>query len=101
VTFTIANASLEDLDLIVAFRIEASRWLARLGTDQWADPFPKTGINLRASILADESWIAWDQSRPVATITVTTWGSRNSGHPMNLPSQRSTQADGRTRVRGH
>lgn len=73
-TFTIANATLEDLDLIVAFRIEASRWLGRLGTDQWADPFPKAGINLRDSILSDESWIVWNGSTPAATITVTMWG---------------------------
>jgi hypothetical protein len=71
---TVANATLEDLDLIVAFRIEASRWLGRLGTDQWADPFPRTGIDLRRSIMAHESWIVWDRSTPAATITVTTWG---------------------------
>jgi hypothetical protein len=74
VILTVANATLEDLDLIVAFRIEASRWLGRLGTDQWADPYPRQRIDLRRSIMADESWIVWDRTTPAATITVTTWG---------------------------
>jgi hypothetical protein len=74
VSFTIAPAALEDEPLIIAFRIEASRWLAQLGTDQWANPFPPEGIDLRAAIRAGETWIAWDRSTPAATITVTTWG---------------------------
>jgi GNAT superfamily N-acetyltransferase len=61
-----------DLDAILAFRADAAAWLRRRGIDQWSNPFPPEGI--LATIQAGATWMVWDDSTAVATITVTRGG---------------------------
>lgn len=64
------QAELADLHRLLRFRTDAAAWLAPLGTDQWALPFPAE--NIIRSIQAGEVYIAREtpQSEAAATITL-------------------------------
>jgi GNAT superfamily N-acetyltransferase len=68
----LAPARPADVDILLAFRAEAAAWLRERGSDQWSTPFPRD--ELLARIRAGETWIVWDDDRPAATVTITTWG---------------------------
>jgi GNAT superfamily N-acetyltransferase len=70
----IRRATLEDLDTILTWRAEAVAWLAERGIDQWTyptDPPYPTKDRAIETIAAQQTWMAWDHSTPVGTITVT------------------------------
>ncbi len=72
----VAPAMLDDLGLLIAFRDEASRWLAARGIDQWTRPWPTEDLMAKGmlrNIRAGETFIVWDDGRPAATITVDRW----------------------------
>jgi GNAT superfamily N-acetyltransferase len=75
----IAPAAPEDLNLLIAFRDEAARWLAARGIDQWREPYPTEDLmeeGMLRSIRAGETFIIWDDDgTPVATITVDRWAN--------------------------
>jgi len=74
----IAPATRDDLRTLVAFRDEAHRWLASRGIDQWAEPWPTEDLMVEGmlrNIEASETFIAWDNRTPAATITVDTWAN--------------------------
>lgn len=63
----------EDVDEVMRLRAGASRWLASIGSDQWARPWP-TEQEMRAaisrSIAAGETWMAEQDGRIVGTLAV-------------------------------
>jgi GNAT superfamily N-acetyltransferase len=75
----IAPAAPEDLNLLIAFRDEAARWLAARGIDQWREPYPTEDLmeeGMLRSIRAGETFIVWDDDgTPAATITVDRWAN--------------------------
>jgi len=75
----IAPAVPEDLALLIAFRDEASRWLAARGVDQWTKPWPNEDLMAKGilrNIRAGETFIAWDDDgTPAATVTVDRWAN--------------------------
>jgi|SRR5215831_692665 len=60
--------------VIVELIEDAREWLRRTkDTDQWMEPWPdEDGRNERilGAIRAGRSWVAWDGTRPAATVTV-------------------------------
>lgn len=69
----IERATPEDLAHILEMRAEAASWLGRLGTDQWAKPFPDERTQTKRlldGILAGETWMVREGSTTVGTITV-------------------------------
>jgi GNAT superfamily N-acetyltransferase len=69
----ISRARRDDLDTILTWRDEASRWLATRGIDQWAKPWPtakEQAARIVASIDAGETWMVWDDGSPVATVAL-------------------------------
>jgi GNAT superfamily N-acetyltransferase len=74
----IAPAVPENLDLLIAFRDEASSWLADRGIDQWTQPWPTQDLmaeGMLRNIRAGETFIVWDDATPAATITVDRWAN--------------------------
>ncbi|MGH3500945.1 MAG: GNAT family N-acetyltransferase [Nocardioidaceae bacterium] len=74
--FLIAPAREADLDTILAFRLEASRWLQEKGIDQWTRPWPDEETQeqrILASIQAGETYMIWDRDAPIATVAVDTF----------------------------
>ena len=76
----IAPARPTDLELLLAMREEAARWLASRGSDQWAKPWPDAeGMvsGVRHSIAAGAVWIVYRerQGYPVATLTLDEWAN--------------------------
>jgi GNAT superfamily N-acetyltransferase len=68
----------DDLALLIAFRDEASRWLAARGIDQWTRPWPTEDLmaeGMLRNIRAGEAFIVWDDDTPAATITVDGWAN--------------------------
>src|SRR5262245_27467638 len=66
------RASEEDFEAIRSLLTEASRWLRRKGTDQWATPWPNENgrnKNIRRAIGAGRTWILWHGERAAATLT--------------------------------
>lgn len=60
-----------DLEVLVELRNRAARWLKRRGIDQWSKPtHDLTEAGMLRSIAAGETFIAWDDGRPAATITL-------------------------------
>lgn len=66
----VVPARLEDVPRLLQFRIDAAAWLAPLGTDQWANPFPPERI--AESVSAGEVFIFKERepSEAVATVTL-------------------------------
>jgi GNAT superfamily N-acetyltransferase len=62
---------------IVAFRDQATAWLASKDIDQWQEPWPTPDLMLEgmlANIEAGETFIVWDDNHtPAATITINRW----------------------------
>jgi GNAT superfamily N-acetyltransferase len=74
----IAPARVEDLEILIAFRDEASRWLSARGIDQWSSPWPSDDLmaeGMLRNIKAGETFIVWDNKTPAATITVDQWAN--------------------------
>jgi ribosomal protein S18 acetylase RimI-like enzyme len=66
------RASEEDFEAVRNLLTEASRWLRRKGTDQWAAPWPDENgrnENIRRAIGARRTWLLWDDDQAVATLT--------------------------------
>jgi GNAT superfamily N-acetyltransferase len=78
-----------DFDAVRALLREAARWLGTLNTDQWAVPWPDENgrnTNIKRAIRAGRTWIAWDGTRPVATLTASpnhhmVWPEENEREP--------------------
>lgn len=63
----------EELELIVAWRAEAAKWIAERGFDQWSEAgLDDTEFRRRvaASIEAGETWMAIHRDHPVGTIAI-------------------------------
>lgn len=62
-----------DVDEVMRLRAGASRWLASIGSDQWARPWPSEQ-EMRAaigrSVDAGETWMAVEHDRIVGTLAV-------------------------------
>jgi GNAT superfamily N-acetyltransferase len=74
----IAPAQAEDLEILIAFRDEASRWLSARGIDQWSSPWPSEDLmadGMLRNIRAGETFIVWDDGTAAATITVDRWAN--------------------------
>jgi GNAT superfamily N-acetyltransferase len=75
----------EDLDAVRGLVREAAKWLrTSKNTDQWANPWPdRAGKKERIlnDLLKGKTWIVWDGTTAVATITVDTKG------PLDLNGQ--------------
>ncbi len=74
----ITPAEAGDLEILIAFRDEASRWLRARGIDQWSSPWPSDDLmaeGMLRNIKAGETFIAWDAATPAATITVDRWAN--------------------------
>ena len=74
----ITPATAEDLEILIAFRDEASRWLRARGIDQWSSPWPSEDLmaeGMLRNIKAGETFIVWDDGTPAAAITVDRWAN--------------------------
>ncbi len=67
----VTRAALGDVDTIMAWRRERVAWLARGGEDQWSIPLPRWAV--AATVLAGQTWMVWEGSAPVATITLSAY----------------------------
>jgi hypothetical protein len=73
--FELRLAAPGDLDEIYELIDEAAAWLRDKGTDQWERPWPSREARHRrvlSGLENGETWIVWDGSDPVATITTAT-----------------------------
>lgn len=87
----ISPAREEHLELIVAWRKEASRWLADCGIDQWSKPWPTADEQDRrilGSIAAGETWMIWDGQTPAATVAL----DRHADPQLWTPEERAESA---------
>jgi GNAT superfamily N-acetyltransferase len=69
----VAPARPDDLQTLITFRDEASRWLAARGINQWSAPWPSEDLmaeGMLRNIQAGETFIVWDGSSAAATITL-------------------------------
>lgn len=67
----ITPARMVDVDIIMAWRRERVGWLAERGEDQWSIPLPRSAV--AATVSAGQTWMVWDDSEPLATITLTAY----------------------------
>ncbi|WP_330335783.1 GNAT family N-acetyltransferase (plasmid) [Streptomyces sp. NBC_00536] len=65
----LVRAEEADLARLLKFRSDASAWLATLGTDQWAKPFPASHI--LSSIRRGQVYLAKDHPEKDAAATIT------------------------------
>ncbi|WP_018569187.1 GNAT family N-acetyltransferase [Streptomyces sp. PsTaAH-124] len=65
----VTAATPADLEALLAFRIEASAWISKLGSDQWSRPYPAD--RLLATIEGGTVFMLRDGGRTAGTITVT------------------------------
>ncbi|MFF8915084.1 GNAT family N-acetyltransferase [Streptomyces sp. NPDC015032] len=65
----ITTAVPDDLDQLLAFRVEAASWISQLGSDQWSRPYPAD--RLLATIVAGTVFMLRDGNRTAGTITLT------------------------------
>lgn len=74
--FVLRLAAAEDLDKVRGLVREAAAWLrTSKNTDQWAKPWPdRTGQRERIvnDLLKGKTWLVWDDTTAVATITIGT-----------------------------
>jgi GNAT superfamily N-acetyltransferase len=69
----IRQAVLDDVDELLDMRDEAREWLAKLGTDQWSNPWPTLDAmkqRFETSIDADEGWMIEDDGTSVGSVTL-------------------------------
>jgi len=69
------TATKEDLQVVLTLIEDARKWLATMGTDQWAEPYPDADgklIRVQEGIERGETWIVWDGEVPAATVTIRT-----------------------------
>jgi ribosomal protein S18 acetylase RimI-like enzyme len=77
--YRLEPATVNDQPTIISLIEEAAGWLNHKGTDQWAKPWPtRQGREerVRKSLDAGTTWMLWDGSTAVATITAERNGSR-------------------------
>lgn len=87
--FALRRASAADYKAVHGLLREASQWLESKDTDQWRRPWPdEKGRNERVmrAIKAGRTWIAWDGTRAVATLTASPnhhmiWPEENGHEP--------------------
>jgi GNAT superfamily N-acetyltransferase len=60
-----------DVDTIMSWRRQRTRWLTAHGQDQWSIPLPRPAV--AATVLAGQTWMVWDGEEPTATITLTAY----------------------------
>ena len=74
--FALRLATAGDLDAVRGLVREAAEWLrTSKNTDQWAKPWPdRAGQRERIvnDLLKGKTWLVWDGTRAVATITIDT-----------------------------
>ncbi len=66
------RATEREHSVVVELIDTARAWLRTIGTDQWEEPWPDEetrNARIRGAIQAGRTWIAWDGTRPAATIT--------------------------------
>lgn len=69
------TATKEDRQVVLDLIEDARKWLATMGTDQWANPYPDADgklIRVQEGIERGETWIVWDGEIPAATVTIRT-----------------------------
>jgi ribosomal protein S18 acetylase RimI-like enzyme len=65
-------ATIDDLQTIINMVKDAADWLQTKGTDQWAKPWPsctERDERIRHGLATNSTWIIWDGSTAVATLT--------------------------------
>ena len=80
----ITPAMAEDLEILIALRDEASRWLRARGIDQWSSPWPSEDLmaeGMLRNIRAGETFVVWNAGTPAATITVDRWANPDRWTP--------------------
>jgi GNAT superfamily N-acetyltransferase len=71
----LCRASSPDLAVVRQLLDETVEWLRGKNTDQWATPWPDAGKRderILQALNAGKTWIVWDGTIPVGTITVDT-----------------------------
>lgn len=71
--FVLRRATAADYAAVHSLLREASKWLESKNTDQWRQPWPDANgrrERVMGAIKARRTWIAWDGTRAVATLTV-------------------------------
>ncbi|MEV5162723.1 GNAT family N-acetyltransferase [Streptomyces sp. NPDC053728] len=71
-----------DLDQLLAFRVEAAKWISKLGSDQWSRPYPPD--RLLATIKAGTVFMVRDGVRTAGTITLTPEAEEGLWTPQEL-----------------
>jgi GNAT superfamily N-acetyltransferase len=89
------TATKEDLQIVLDLIEDARKWLATMGTDQWANPYPDADgklIRVQEGIERGETWIVWDGEVPAATVTIRTernsvvWSEETCGYDPSEPA---------------
>ncbi|WP_395109380.1 GNAT family N-acetyltransferase [Actinomadura sp. SCN-SB] len=73
-SFRLRLASPDDLPSVLGLIENAAAWLRTKGTTQWQHPWPdreERDRRVHDSLSAGETWLLWDGSTPMATITLT------------------------------
>lgn len=60
-----------DVDIVMEWRRERVAWLAARGEDQWSIPLPRSAV--APTVSAGQTWMVWEGSEPLATITLTAY----------------------------
>ena len=98
--YTIARATLADLDVAIALYEDAARWLVARGIDQWR-PGDYTREWARDNIERDEMYLAWRDGAAVGKFTLVwddpeVWGEQppDAGYLHGLATARSEAGRG-------